>query len=99
MRYRTRTGVVMTSICGETVLISAEAIRDQVPYLTQLNESSAFLWRLLETGADEAELERAVLEEYEIEDPAAARDAIRAFLHQMLQGGYLVPEGGNNREE
>lgn len=97
-RYHTRNGIVLTSICGEYVLISAAALRDQVPYLTQITESSAFLWRLLESGADEQELERAVLEEYEIEDPAQARSAIRAFVQQMLRGGYLLKEGENEHE-
>ena len=92
-RYQTRPGVVLTSICGEYVLISATAVRDRVPYLTQINESSAFLWRLLESGAGEEELEQAVLEEYEIDDPAQARAAIQGFLRQMLDAGYLLREG------
>ena len=92
-RFRTLPGVVLTGICGEYVLISATALRDRVPYLTQLNESSAFLWRRLESGAGEQELEQAVSEEYEIDDPAQARAAIRGFLRQMLDAGYLLREG------
>lgn len=97
-RYRTRTGVVLTSICGEYVLIAAKRVRDKVTSYAQLNESSAFLWRLLESGADEKELEQAVLEEYEIEDPAQARSAIKAFIGQMVQNGFLMKEGENNEE-
>lgn len=91
--YHTRNGVVLTSICGEYVLVAANAIRDKVPKFAQLNESSAFLWRLLESGADEAALEKAVMEEYEIEDPAEARSAIEAFIMQMAKSGYLLKEG------
>lgn len=92
-RYRTRSGVVLTSICGEYVLVAARAIRDKVPKFAQLNESSAFLWRLLESGSDEAALEKAVMEEYEIEDPALARSAIEEFVLQMTKSGYLLKEG------
>lgn len=97
-RYHTRSGVVLTSICGEYVLVAAKAVRDKVPPYAQLNESSAFLWRLLEDGADPAQLEAALLEEYEIEDPALAASAVETFIGQMLQNGFLLEEGENNEE-
>ncbi len=97
-RFHTRPGVVLTSICGEYVLVAAKAVRDHVSRFAQLNESSAFLWRLLESGADEEALEKAVMEEYEIEDPVQARSAIQTFIEQMLQIGYLLKEGENNEE-
>ncbi len=99
-RYRTRPGVVLAEICGEYLLVAAASAREQVPYLTQLNESSAFLWKQLQDGADEKDLEAAVQREYEISEPAAAHAAIRAFLDQMLGAGYLLPEEeGENHEE
>ncbi len=97
-RFHTRPGVVLTSICGEYVLVAAKAVRDHVSRFAQLNESSALLWRLLESGADEEALEKAVMEEYEIEDPVQARSAIQTFIEQMLQIGYLLKEGENNEE-
>lgn len=97
-RYHTRTGVVLTSICGEYVLVAARALLGTVPRFSQLNESSAFLWRLMESGADEEELKTAVMEEYEIEDPAQVRSAIEAFIGQMLECGYLLMEGEHHEE-
>ncbi len=94
----TRPGVVLTQICGEYLLLAAKAAREHCPYMTQLNESSAFLWRELERGADPRELERAVLEEYEIEDPAVAREAIRNFMEEMLRLGYLLRKGESENE-
>lgn len=97
-RYHTIKGVVLTSICGEFSLVCATALRKSLPPVAQLNESSAFLWRLLESGADKGELEKAVMAEYEIDDAEEARSAINAFLDQMLQAGYLIEEGGNNEK-
>ena len=57
-RYVTRPGVVLTSICDEYMLLAAKAAREHCPYMTQLNESSAFLWRRLEQGADPDALEQ-----------------------------------------
>lgn len=90
--YKTRRGVVLTGLCEEYLLVAAKSVCDQVPLVTQINESSAFLWRNLETGADEEALRQAVSEEYEIDDPTEAKAAIRAFLDQMLQMGYLTEE-------
>ena len=97
-RYMTRPGVVLTSICDEYMLLAAKAAREHCPYMTQLNESSAFLWRCLEQGADRDDLERAVQEEYQIDDPAQAQEAIRGFIDQMLQLGYLLREGVKHEE-
>lgn len=95
-RYRIKPGIVLTSICGEYLLVSAKAMRQEVPYLTQVNESSGFLLRLLEKGATLAELEQAVQEEYEIADRAEAQAVIETFVQQMLSSGYLLSEGENN---
>ena len=92
-RYKTRVGVVLTCVCGEWLLVSASALRDRCPFVTVVNESSAFLWKQLQSGADAAELESAVREEYEIDDPETVRSVIEAFLRQMLELNYLEETG------
>ena len=47
-RYKAREGVVLTSVCGESLLVSAAALRDICPFVTVLNDSSAFLWKQLQ---------------------------------------------------
>ena len=95
-RYKTRPGVVLTSICGEHVLVAAAAIRDLCPYVTEINETSAFLWRQLISGADLDGLMAALDAEYDLPDPSAARHAVEDFLRQMLELNYLLPveQGG-----
>ena len=101
MRYRTRPGVVLAPVCGEYLLVAAKAARRFCPYVTQLNESSAFLWRQLTDGADAESLKSAVTAEYEIENLSEAAAAIEGFLSQMLEAGYLLEEsdGGEENEE
>lgn len=100
IRYKTRPGVVLTEICGEYVLVSASSIRELCPYVTQLNETSAFLWRRLVPGADLDDLMAALGDEYELDDPLTARQAVESFLQQMLELNYLLPEeqGGTHEE-
>ena len=92
MRYKTRPGVVLTEIAGEYVLVAAKTLLDVCPYVTQINETSAFLWRRLEQGAGMQELEAAVAEEYEVEDLGAVREAIEGFIRQMNEMNYLLLE-------
>lgn len=100
MRFKTRPGVVLAPICGEYLLVSAKAVRDFCPYVTQVNETSAFLWQQLVGGADRETLLRAVTDEYEIDDPAEVTAAIDSFLNQMLEAGYLLEEKeGTEHEE
>ena len=99
-RYKTREGVVLTTVCGESLLVSASALRELCPFVTVLNDSSAFLWTQLRGGASIAELESAVQAEYEIDDPSVVRSVIGDFLRQMQELNYLIAEEqGENHEE
>ena len=92
MKYRTRNGVVLTEVCDQFLLVSAEKNWDFCPYVIQINETSAFLWRKLELGADLETLVLAVAEEYKVEDFNAAREAIESFIRQMSEMNYLLSE-------
>ena len=93
MRYKTRSGVVLTQIRGEYLLVSSSTLRELCPFVTTVNETSAFLWKQLQNGATEEELLLAVAEEYEVEEPEALRGVIRSFLEQMQAMHYLLEEG------
>ena len=92
MLYRTRPGVILASVCGEYVLVGTKEARKHCPYMTQINETSAFLWRLLADGSTPERLQQAVLDEYEVEDPEEAARAIGAFLDELDGKGYLLRE-------
>lgn len=87
--YKTRRGVVLTEICGEYVLIAAKALLDRCPYLTQINESSAFLWKRMMNGATLEELVIAVEDEYEILDVDETKTAIDNIIKNMMEMNYL----------
>lgn len=99
MRYFTRPGVVLTPICGEYLLVSAKGVREFCPYVTQVNETSAFLWERLESGASFEELFSAVEAEYEIDDPEMLKSEINGFLSQMVESGYLIEETEGEQNE
>ncbi len=91
MIFKTRPGVVLTEICGEFLLVSAASARDQCPYVNQVNESFAFLWKRLENGCSEKELVDALLQEYEFPNADLAVQEVKAFLTQQVDKGYVIP--------
>ena len=91
-RYKTHPGVVLTNVCGEQLLVAAKAVAGDCPYVTQINDSSAFLWKQLEKGASADELMNAVANEFEVDDPAVIRGAIEDFIDQMKELDYLLPD-------
>lgn len=97
--YKTRRGVVLTEICGEYVLIAAKALLDRCPYLTQINESSAFIWKRMLNGATLEELVIAVEDEYEISDVDETKTAIDNIIKNMMEMNYLESmEAGEKNE-
>lgn len=88
--YKTRQGVILTEIAGEYVLVAAKSLLSECPYTTQINESSAFLWRCMESGCDMKSLIEQTAAEYEISDMKEATKAIEAFVQQMLDLNYLI---------
>ena len=97
-RYKARPGLVLVTVCGESLLVSTKALWNLCPFMTSLNESSAFLWTRLQEGATEEELFAAVAEEYEVEDPAALRKGIRDFLKKMQDIQVLQSQEEQNEE-
>ena len=89
-RYRTRPGVVLTTVGGQYVLVAAKAAREYCPSTTQINETAAFCWRVLENGADLDALAADLAREYEIEDASGLRDDVQTLLEQLEAYGYLV---------
>ena len=88
--YKTRPGVVLTELGGEYALVAVKSLYKVCPYITQINESSAFLWRQMEQGTDMDRLMAAVSDEYELDDPNAARAEIEAFIRQLKELKYIL---------
>ncbi len=98
-RYKARSGIVLTAVCGEHLLVATKKRTDECPFMTALNDSGAFLWKQLLDGATEEELLAAVAQEYEVEDPASLRKLIQGFLKQMRDMHYLQTQEEEQNEK
>ena len=92
MKYHTRRGIVLTTVGEQKVLVSAVSLHDRVPYVTDINDTTAFCWELLSSGCTEEELIRSVLEEYDEVGPETVRRDISLLVQQLAEQGYLAAE-------
>ncbi len=97
MKYKISSGVVHETICGEELLIASGEARKKVPMVRWLNESGAYLWKLLEKGETGEKIIMHVVNDYEI-DRDEALAIIQSFFNELCKAGYLVPVEDTDEE-
>ncbi len=91
-QYKTRPGVVLTTIAGQYVLVAVKSLQDICPFSAQINETTAFCWRILEQGATLQTLTDALQKEYADEDPEELSSDLAELLGQLIHANYLIEE-------
>lgn len=81
-------GFVLKQVAGDTVVVPTKADMNLNMVIT-LNTTGAFLWKLLEQGAQEQELVDKLLEEYDV-DAATARRCVADFVKKVETHGFLA---------
>ncbi len=81
-------GLLLQEVAGQQVVIPNAADLDMNMMIT-LNETGAFLWKLMEVDVSEAVLTAALLTEYDV-DEATAQRAVTAFVAKLQEHGFLV---------
>ena len=91
MTYRITEGMVLECVCGQYVLIATLKARETCPYITKINEDSAYIWKMLEKRTEYAEMQNAIEKEYEI-TPEEAGETLKVFLRNLQEKGYITAE-------
>ena len=81
-------GFVLREVAGDTVVLPTGDLN--INAMITLNESAAFLWRLLQNDITEAQLVREVLAQYNDRDEAMATKAVNGFVNQLKEHGFLA---------
>ena len=92
MKYRIRDGIVMEEICGVVLLISTVEARKSCPYLTELNESSIYVWNLIKEGKNTDEMAEEISEKYQI-SVNDAKEVLTGFLTDLENQNFIEKEG------
>lgn len=82
-------GFILREVAGSYLVVAVGAAVKQFNGMINLNDTGAFLWKLLENGADEDGMVKALLAEYEVEEEVARAD-VKAFVNKLTEAGLLA---------
>ena len=82
-------GLLLREVAGNSVVIPLAKQSVNFNGMMTLSETGALLWKQLEKGAEESDLLKAMLEEYDIDEKTALED-IRAFVAKLESAGLLA---------
>lgn len=95
MSYKIRDGIVMETICGTSLLIATLEATKYCPYVMQLNEASAYIWRMLFDGKSMEEMTVLAARDFEITEEEA-RETLNSFLQGLAEQNYLIAKNEVN---
>ncbi|MBE7011579.1 MAG: PqqD family protein [Ruminococcaceae bacterium] len=81
-------GYMLREVAGCNVVVSIGVETMDFGGMINLNDSGAFLWKLLENGATQDELLEKMLEEYDV-DEKTAKEGINAFINKIREADLL----------
>jgi len=81
-------GYMHREVAGCAVVVSRGIRTVKFGGMINLNDSGAFLWKLLENGATQDELLEKMLEEYDV-DEKTAKEGINAFINKIREADLL----------
>ena len=79
---------VVQNICGEIILLPLGAQILDLNGLIRLNETGAYLWKLLEHDVSTDELATALVEKFDVDSTIAYAD-VQFFIREIEKMGVL----------
>ena len=79
---------ILREIAGECVLVPTGATTQEFNGLITMSDTDRFIWENMEKAESLKEMIQMILDEYEIDEETAKKDAI-GFISQLLQAGFV----------
>lgn len=86
-----KSGFMLRAIAGQWVVVPLGERVVEFNGIMTLNETAVHLWRLLEKGANEDELVKSLLSEYEVDADTATHD-VRALMNRIRESALCEAE-------
>lgn len=80
-------GLILSQVGGQAVVVPVNEDLD-LNTMIKLNETGAFLWKLMQAETSEDTLVEALLAEYDV-DEATARGCVNRFVGKLRDHGFL----------
>jgi hypothetical protein len=81
-------GFILREVAGNFIVVAVGDAVKNFNGVINLNETGALLWKELVKGATEEDLKNALLNEYEVTEEVAERDA-KAFVENLKQANLI----------
>jgi len=81
-------GFILREVAGNYIVVAVGEAVKNFNGVINLNETGAFLWKILEKGGDEESLLAALLNEYDVEEELARTD-VKAFVSKLTEAGLV----------
>ena len=94
-QFKRRPEVELLEISGEYLLAATRNARAYCPYVTQINESAASYWKLLDRPYSIDELTERAAEVFQKEKKDLLLP-ILLFIRKLQKSGYLIGEDEND---
>ena len=88
---------VLREIEGDYVIIQVGKTVIEFNGLITVNEVGVSIWNMLQNEVTFDQIVQGILNEYEVEE-SVAREDIREFLDQLIDGGILTEDKENGEE-
>lgn len=77
-------GFVLREVAGSFIVVAVGEAVKHFNGMINLNETGAFLWKILEKGANKEELVEKLLAEYDV-DEKTAKDDVDNFINKLSE--------------
>ena len=79
---------ILREIAGEYILVPTGETTQEFNGMITMSDTARFIWENIEKAESLDNMIEMILEEYEIDEETARRDAI-GFIGQLLQSGFV----------
>lgn len=80
---------ILRNIAGECVLVPTGATTQEFNGLITISETAKLIWENMDKVDSFEEMVKMILDEYEIDEETAARDAY-GFISELLRAGFIT---------
>lgn len=84
---RIKEGFILRKVGGQNIVVAVGSASESFNGMLKVNEIGAMLWQLIDEGADEEALVKAVTDKYEVDSAKAAED-VKKFTQKLICEGF-----------
>ncbi len=81
-------GFILREVAGNNIVVAVGNAVKTFNGVINLNQTGAFLWKILQEGAEKEDLVKALLDAYEVDEQTAKSD-VDVFIGRLQQANLI----------